>query len=131
MAARGRAISAACNFPGRWRTVLATAVLGSVLVHGVAACRKAVSEREFVGKWQSSRSFTPIYLAANGEWEIRKDDSTVLQYGLWRYDGKRIIWTMRQGSQLNDDVNPVVAVSPGEFRLTERDGTTTVFKRLP
>lgn len=90
----------------------------------------AISERDFVGKWQSSRLVTPLHLAANGEWEIKTEAGAILQYGVWRYADKKIIWTIKQGTQISDDVNPVVSLGPGEFRLQERDGTTTVFRRL-
>lgn len=101
-----------------------------LFAQGLAACKKAVSEQDFVGKWQSSRTFTPIHLAANGEWEIRKDDGTVLQYGLWRFKDKQIIWSVKQEGRLVDDPNPLLSVEPEEFRLKEQDGSTTVFRRV-
>lgn len=91
---------------------------------------KRISERDFVGKWQSTRLVTPLHLAANGEWEIRTAEGAVLQYGIWRYEDKKIVWTIKQGTRISDDVNPVLSVTPAEFRLKERDGTTTVFRRL-
>jgi hypothetical protein len=100
-----------------------------ILILVLAACQR-ISERDFVGKWQSSRAVTPIYLAANGEWEIRKDDGTILQYGVWRYEDKKIIWSIKQGGRVVDDPNPVVEMKHREFRLKEQDGTTTVFRRL-
>jgi len=130
MATGVRDISAARIFPGGCGKALLMAWFVVLLAQGLAACKKAVSEQDFVGKWQSSRAVTPIHLAANGEWEIRKDDGTVLQYGIWRYEGKKITWTIKQGSQLSDDVNPVLSITETEFQLAERDGTTTVFKRL-
>ena len=101
-----------------------------LLFQGLVACKKAVSERDFVGKWQSSRAVTPIYLADNGEWEIRKDDGTVLQYGLWRYEDKKIIWSVKQDGRLMDDPNPVLAVTPEAFSLKELDGSTTDFRKV-
>lgn len=92
---------------------------------------KRISEADFVGKWQSSRTNTPIHLAANGEWEIRTEEGRVLQYGLWRYADKKLVWTYKQGSQFFDDVNPVLSVESGAFSLRETNGTTTVFHRLP
>lgn len=89
-----------------------------------------IGERDFVGRWQSSRTLTPLYLAANGEWEIRTAEGAVLQYGVWRYDGKQLIWTYKQGARVFDDANDVLSVAPAEFRLRERNGTTTVFRRL-
>jgi hypothetical protein len=109
-------------------------LVGLVLVIGLSIHflfgSKRASEHDFVGKWQSSRAVTPIYLDANGEWEIRKDDGTVLQYGVWRYEGKQLIWSIKQGARVIDDANPVLSVTPAEFQLRERDGQVTVFKRL-
>ncbi|MCG2575558.1 hypothetical protein LZ012_00960 [Dechloromonas sp. XY25] len=96
----------------------------------LAGCKRT-SERDFVGKWQSSRAVTPIHLAANGEWEIRQDDGTVLQYGVWRYADKTLIWSIKQGERIMDDPTPVLSVESDRFTLKERNGTTTVFKRLP
>lgn len=96
----------------------------------LAGCKRT-SERDFVGKWQSSRAVTPIYLAANGEWEIRQDDGTVLQYGVWRYTDNTLIWSIKQDRRIMDDPTPVLSVAPDQFTLRERDGATTVFKRLP
>lgn|SRR5574343_774001 len=109
-------------------------LVGLVLVIGLTihflAGGKRASAHDFVGKWQSSRAVTPIYLDANGEWEIRKDDGTLLQYGVWRYEDKRLIWSIKQGERVMDDANPVLSVTPAEFQLRERDGQVTVFKRL-
>ncbi len=101
----------------------------SLFVVALAACQR-FSASDFVGKWQSSRAVTPIHLAANGEWEIRQDDGSILQYGVWRYEDKKIIWSIKQGSRVIDDPTPVLAVERAEFRLKERDGATTVFRRL-
>jgi len=91
---------------------------------------KRISERDFVGKWQSSRTNTPLHLAANGEWEIRTAAGAILQYGVWRYEDKKIIWTYKQGERVFDDANPVLSMAPGEFRVREQNGATTVFRRL-
>lgn len=111
--------------------------LGLLLVLGIAALAyfklaggQRTSERDFVGTWQSSRTLTPLHLAANGEWEIRTAEGAVLQYGVWRYEGKQLIWTYKQGARVVDDANDVLSVAPAEFRLRERNGTTTVFRRL-
>ncbi|MBS1144834.1 MAG: hypothetical protein H6R14_2240 [Proteobacteria bacterium] len=103
----------------------------SLLVAGlvVSACQK-ISDKDFVGKWQSSRAVTPIYMMANGEWEIRKDDGTILQYGVWRYSDKKLIWSIRLDGRIIDDANPVLSVERSTFQLKERDGATTVFRRL-
>jgi hypothetical protein len=114
---------------GKTRSGLAALVAAGLLILGLAGCKR-ISERDFVGKWQSSRAVTPIYLAANGEWEIRKDDATILQYGIWRYENEKIIWSIKQGGRVIDDPTPVLSVDRAEFRLKERDGATTVFRRL-
>ena len=57
--------------------LIAAALVGSLFFVGLAGCQR-ISEGDFVGKWQSSRAITPIHLAANGEWEIRQDDGTIL-----------------------------------------------------
>lgn len=95
----------------------------------LSACQK-ISDKDFVGKWQSSRAVTPIYMMANGEWEIRKDDGTVLQYGVWRYSDKKLIWSVGMDGRIIDDPNPVLSVERSAFQLKERDGTTTVFRRV-
>ncbi|MBF1165342.1 MAG: hypothetical protein HXL68_09890 [Dechloromonas agitata] len=69
-------------------------------------------------------------LAANGEWELRQADGSVLQYGLWRVEGKTLVWSVRQGERVIDDPTPVLAVERDMFSVRERDGATTVFRRL-
>jgi len=108
---------------------VANTLVSGLLILGLAACQR-ISGADFVGKWQSSRAVTPIHLAANGEWEIRMDDGTILQYGVWRYADKKIIWSIKQGERIIDDPTPVLAVDRAEFRLKEQDGATTVFRRL-
>ncbi|MGB4062710.1 MAG: hypothetical protein WBK19_02675 [Azonexus sp.] len=108
---------------------IASFLVGSLLIVVLAGCER-IKASDFVGKWQSSRAVTPIHLAANGEWEIRRDDGTILQYGVWRYVDKKIIWSVKQGSRVIDDPTPVLTVERKEFKLQERDGATTVFQRL-
>lgn len=112
-------LRAAC----RWLTA-------AVMLLGLVACQR-IYERDFVGKWQSSRAVTPIYLTANGEWEIRRDDGTVLQYGVWRYADRQLVWSIRQGTRIVDDPTVVLDMTRDQFKLQERDGSTTVFQRLP
>jgi hypothetical protein len=102
----------------------------ALLFHAVRGCQKPVIEQNLVGKWQSSRLTTPIYLHANGEWEIKKDDGGVLQYGIWRLNGRNITWSYKAGSKIGHDGDPIVSSTPHEFRVRENDGSTTTFKRL-
>lgn len=84
-----------------------------------------------VGKWQSSKLVTPLYLHDNGEWEIKQDDQVVLQYGVWEYKDNTLVWTSKIGSRISSDVNPVLAVTAAGFQLRESDQTVTSFTRLP
>jgi hypothetical protein len=108
---------------------LAALLLTGVLIYSLVAGKK-FSERDFVGQWQSSRTLTPLIIAANGEWEIKTPEGAVLQYGIWRYENQKIIWTIKQGNRITDDVNPVLSVAANEFQVREQDGKTTVFKRI-
>lgn len=113
-----------------FRHRLPAAIGAGLLAIGLAACSRT-SERDFVGKWQSSRTQTPIHMVSNGEWEIRTEEGTILQYGVWRYEDKKLIWSFKQDNgQILDDPNPVLSVGPKEFSVRERNGTTTVFKRV-
>ena len=89
-----------------------------------------VKQSDFVGKWKSTRLVTPLYMYGNGEWEIKKDDGTILQYGVWRYEDKKIIWTVKLDSYIHHDVNPLLSFAPREFKLREADGATTMFSKL-
>ena len=84
-----------------------------------------------VGKWQSSKLVTPLYLHDNGEWEIKQDDQVVLQYGVWEYKDHTLVWTYKIGSRISSDVNTVLAVQASGFQLRESDQTVTSFTRLP
>ncbi len=93
--------------------------------------RETITEKNFVGKWQSSKLVTPVYLYANGDWEIKLDDGAILQYGVWQYKDKKIIWSFKQiDSHILHDVNPVLSATPQEFRVQENDRSITIFKRL-
>lgn len=122
----------ACLGPLR-RGLRLTAVLGALLaLTALGACSRQppVSALTFVGKWQSSRLATPIYLAPNGEWEIRKDDGAVLQYGAWEYQNNTLIWSFRFGDEVGHDVNAVVQANAETFQLREADQSITIFKKL-
>lgn len=101
----------------------------SFFLQGCSAKDK-VSENNFVGKWRSSKLETPVYLYRNGEWEIKLDNGSVLQYGVWEYKDKNIIWSFKTDRGVLRDVNPVLSVSAREFRLAEADKTTTTFTKL-
>ena len=107
------------------------ALLAVLLGLALAACgdRHPASPGSFVGKWKSSKLETPLFLYDNGEWEIKKEEGGVLQYGIWDYRDGRITWSFKSGAQIGRDVNLVVSANDKEFRLKE--GTQiTVFKRL-
>jgi len=107
----------------------AALLLAGLLIYALIG-RNKFSERDFVGQWQSSRTLTPLIIAANGEWEIKTAEGSVLQYGIWRYENKKIIWTIKRGNQIIDDVNPVLSVGADEFRVSEQDGSTTIFRKI-
>lgn len=88
------------------------------------------TENNFVGKWQSSKVTTPVYLYENGEWEIKTDDGVVLQYGVWQYSDSKIMWSVKVNGQISHDTNAVLSVTPREFQLRERDKSTTTFSKL-
>ena len=108
-------------------------ISGAVLLASwCVACSPSDAEKRqwLFGKWQSSRSTTPLHLYSNGEWEIRQDNGVVLQYGLWEYAGKQLVWTVKQGEEINRDINPVISLKPDAFALRENDQSITSFKRL-
>lgn len=112
-------------------TLVGVALLTLLALISGAGCSKhpAPTAASFVGKWHSSKLDTPIHLYGNGEWEIKKEDGSVLQYGVWDYKDDRIIWNFKMGSQIVRDVNRVQSVSLKEFRLHE-DQVITTFTRL-
>lgn len=104
------------------------------LVCGLPACGKPqerLDPGQFVGVWKSTRSSLPIRMHANGEWEIRRDDDQVYQYGLWRLEDGKLVWTFLAGGKALDDANPVLGIKANEFVIRELDGSATVFQRLP
>lgn len=116
---------------GGRRAVLAGAVGALILLAGCGGAAPDATP-QFVGRWQSSRSTLPIHLLANGEWEIRSEGRPAQQYGLWRYAQGRLVWTFKNpDGRLTQEANPVLSVSANEFRLSEQDGSVTVFTRLP
>lgn len=112
------------------KSVLVLLLVTVSIVFYVAFIRETYSEDMFVGKWQSSRIETPIYMYDNGEWEIKAESGAVVQYGVWDYEGDKITWSFKWGSVVRDDVDPVVSATETEFKVRESDGTTTTFIKL-
>jgi hypothetical protein len=96
----------------------------------LSSCKGAIDEKHFVGKWRSTRLATPVYLHANGEWEIKTDEGGVLQYGVWKVKGSKITWSYKIDSQFGHDWDPILSSTPREFRVKEDDGTITTFTKL-
>lgn len=102
----------------------------ALALYGCSA-KETITEQSFVGKWKSSKMLTPVYLYANGEWEIKTEDGGILQFGTWQYKDKKVIWSFKQSdASILRDVNPVLSVTPKEFQLKENDRTTTIFTRF-
>jgi hypothetical protein len=96
-----------------------------------AGCgQSAPRQEQFVGKWKSSRLATPLHMYKNGEWEIRTEEDSVLQFGVWQLDGRRIVWSIKMEGRLDHEENAVLSVGQRRFELRERDGSVTVFERL-
>ena len=55
----------------------------------------------------------------------------MLQYGIWRYADKKLGLELQAGRTVIDDPTVVLAVEARKFRIRERNGATTVFRRLP
>lgn len=97
----------------------------------LAGCQPQYETAQFVGRWKSSRLSSPLVLRDTGEWEILSDEGKVLQYGVWRLEGQRLMWAMRNpNGTLTQDPTPLVAVTPQRFSVRERDGSVTLFVRL-
>lgn len=88
------------------------------------------SARNFVGKWHTSKLETPLYLYENGEWEIKTADGGILQYGVWEYKNKTIIWSYKVNGQIGHDANPVVMTAPRKFQVREGDQSITTFDKI-
>ena len=109
----------------------ATLVVASILC-ALNACSsgETYTQKSFVGKWKSSRATTPVYLHDNGEWEIKTDEGSILQYGVWQLKDGNIVWSFKVGTGVAHDINPVLSVTARQFKLRESDGSTTAFTRL-
>lgn len=117
------------NLSNSSKWILCLFIATSFLLQGCSAKDK-ITENNFVGKWKSSKLEIPVYLYSNGEWEIKLDNGSVLQFGIWEYKDKNIIWSFKTEQNVLRDVNAVLSVAPREFRLSEADKTKTIFTRL-
>lgn len=115
---------------GKIKLISACLVTSALTLFNGCSGREPVTEKSFVGKWKSSKLETPIYLYENGEWEIKKDGGGVLQFGVWQYKDKQLVWSYKIGSQVGHESNAVLIATPREFQVQERDKTTTTFVRL-
>jgi len=107
-----------------------TAILFLIATLNGCSNRDVYTEKNFAGKWQSSRVTAPIYLYETGEWEIITDDGASQQYGIWQYKQNRIMWTVRVDHRIIHDTNAVLSATAKEFKLRERDGSVSTFSRL-
>lgn len=107
-----------------------TAMLMLVATLDGCSNRDTYTEKDFVGKWQSSRVTAPVYLYENGDWEIITADGVSQQYGVWQYKENRILWTVRVDGRIIHDTNAVLSATPKEFKLREGDRSITTFRRL-
>lgn len=107
-----------------------------VLIATLNGCsgRETLHEKDFVGKWKSSKVTTPVYLYENGEWEIMTNGGEVLQYGVWQITNNQIMWSTIIKDHYSDhfghDINAILSVTPREFQLRESDQSITTFTRL-
>lgn len=111
------------------KLVLAAMLLCAVLAGGCKESDK-LSAKDFVGTWKSSRASTPIQMYDNGEWELMTEDGGVMQYGVWQYFDRKIMWSFIIDDRFGHDTNPILSASSAEFRLRETDGSITTFVRL-
>lgn len=111
------------------RLALAALLLFTLFAGG---CKNGqeLSAKDFVGTWKSSRATTPIAMHDNGEWELMAADGGVMQYGVWQYFDRKLMWSYIIDERFGHDTNPIVSASPAEFRLREADGSITTFVRL-
>lgn len=112
-----------------WKLVAATLIVLAV-ASGCAKNESLYSEKDFVGKWESSRVTTPVYLYEDGEWELKTESGEVQQYGVWLYSDNKILWTLRVDGRIHHDPNPVLSATANEFQIREKDGSVTTFRRL-
>ena len=115
---------------GRGRTGVCALLFVLLTLSACSWRDEGFAATSFVGKWKSSRTEMPIQLYGNGEWEIHAQDGSVRQYGVWQLVGKDMLWSSLAGGSAIHDPNAVLSVSPQEFKVRERDGSTTTFVRI-
>ena len=118
------------GFGRMWRDVSFKAAAALLVLAAACSPHAELRPEQFVGKWKSSRSATPLHLHTNSEWEITTLEGHVLQYGVWQLQDRRMVWSIKMDGRLNHDENPVLSVAQQRFELRERDGSVTVFERL-
>lgn len=112
-----------------WKLVAVTWIVLAV-TSGCTKKESLYSEKDFVGKWESSRVTTPVHLYEDGEWELITESDEVQQYGVWLYSDNKILWTVRVNGKIHHDPNPVLSATANEFQLREKDGSVTTFRRI-
>ena len=113
-----------------WQRTAFQIVLGLALLAGGCTAKTEPGRESFVGKWKSSRLATPLELHENGDWEIKTGDGSVLQYGVWQLEGRRMIWTIKLNGSVRQEANAILSVGQRQFELRELDGAVTRFDRL-
>jgi hypothetical protein len=129
MASNTQSLKNFVQFGHRMPRLTASILLAACLLGGCQS-QDPTDRKIFIGKWQSSRLATPLYLYENSEWEIKQDDGAVLQYGIWEYKNKKIIWSHKTGGRLEHDINPVIMADPKKFQVRESDQSITSFEKL-
>jgi len=129
MARNTHALTNLCRLKRNTLRLTGFLVVAAVLLTGCQD-QGTADRQNFIGKWQSSRLATPLYLYENSEWEIKQEDGSVLQYGIWEYKNKKIIWSYKMGGRIEQDINQVIMVAPRKFQVRESDKTITSFEKL-
>lgn len=113
------------------KTVLTA--LGVLLLLAAYAMSKPhvdITPESFVGKWNSTRLANPLLIQSDGEWAVKTAQGEVIQTGSWQYRDRQFLWAVRLGDQIEHEVNAVVEVKPGQFKLKEKDGSITTFTKI-
>jgi hypothetical protein len=101
---------------------------------GLVACRQDAMPQasHIIGVWNSSRmNSRSVHLLANGEWEVRDAGSPKpLQFGLWRIEGRWLVWTYKRGALVILDKTQFESFEHRGFTLREQDGSLTRFTRV-